>query len=135
MLTRLEERQQLYKRNVKQIPQVLVALGDGRAAWETVAPSREEPWVICVTLVNGLGHVVGIRRTGSVSTHWPPPSQCHPLYLEPSCLITKNDLGRRKEEAGARPLVFLVWTRVPGWLLTLGGFCVPGQRIGPETDT
>lgn len=54
MLTRLEERQQLYKRNVKQIPQVLVALGDGRAAWETVAPSREEPWVICVTLVNGL---------------------------------------------------------------------------------
>lgn len=106
MLTRLEERQQLYKRNVKPFPQVLVALGDGRAAWETVVPSREEPWVICVTLVNRLGHVVGIRRTGSVSTHWPPPSQCHPLYLEPSCLITKKDLGRRKEEAGARPLVF-----------------------------
>lgn len=55
MLTRLEERQQLYKSNVKQIPQVLVALGDGRAAWETVAPSREEPWVICVALVNGWG--------------------------------------------------------------------------------
>lgn len=97
MLTRLEERQQLYKSNVKQITQVLEALGDGGAAWEAVAPGREESW-ICVALVNRLGSVVDIRKTGSISTCWPPP-QWHPL------LITKKDLGRREEEASARPLV------------------------------
>lgn len=105
MLTWLKERQQLYKGNVKQITQVLVLI-DGEAAWEAVAPGREELWMICVALANALGHVVGIRNIGSISTHWPPPSQCHPVYKEPSLLITRKALGRRKEEAGSRPLMF-----------------------------
>lgn len=43
--------------------------------------------------------MVGMRKTGSISTHWPPHSQYPPLYKVPSSVTIKGDLGRSKEEA------------------------------------
>lgn len=56
MLTRLEGRQQLYKNNVKQITQVLVALRDGGAAWEAADQGR---WARALDATWGCGQWPG----------------------------------------------------------------------------
>lgn len=53
--------------------------------------------MLCVAVVSGLGHVVGMRRTGSISTDWSPHFQHSLLYKVPSLFIIK-ELGRSDEE-------------------------------------
>lgn len=90
--------------------------------------------MLYVAVVSGLGHVVGMRRTGSIGTNWSPHFQCPPLYKVPSLLIIK-ELGRSKEEPQCSRCQAIdvmgmdLSSRAPAEISRL---FVPGQRTGPE---